>query len=211
MPLNDKVDYGLTRNVSLQSDVGFINNDLDVPTIPAAVATTVVGVNYGTGILNRTTLTCTAVPIVTADEAGQGQYGGVQVLTMPAGLITTLGAVIDGSVTLTEAAWTDTWIGDIGIGIITPADQQNGLTTVGSAAILQSTSTTIAVAQVGNVDAVSIATALTEAGSRIIDGTTTAVPVWLNLLVDDAAAHVDGHAGTFTGTIEILWAKIGDN
>jgi hypothetical protein len=208
MPINDEHDMGMERDFSVKNGVGIINKNIDLGTNEQSG--TIVLSEQGDGVIHKTVFTCTAVPIVTADEAGQGQYGGVKIYTFPAGLISTIGAVIDGDVTLTEASWKDTWEGDIGLGIITPADQQNGLTTVGSGAILQSTAVAAATAQVAAVPAFSIATALTEAGSRVINGTSTPVPLWLNLLVDDDAAHVDGAAGTFTGTITVVWTNCGD-
>ncbi len=178
--------------------------------VPSAVADYVTATEYGEGAFRQTVLTCVAVPIVTADEGGQGQYGGVKIYDFAEGLITSLGAIIDGVMTLIAATWKDAWDGDIGLGNITPADQQNGLTAAGSGFWLQSTATTTAAAQVATVDAISIATALTESGARHYDGTSTPAPLWLNLLVDDDAAHVDGAGGTFTGTITITWINLGD-
>jgi hypothetical protein len=66
-----------------------------------------------------------------------------------------------------------------------------------------------ATAKVAVVDAVSVATALTESGSRWIDGTSTAIDMFLNLVIDDDATHTAGSA-TFTGTITFTWSILGD-
>jgi hypothetical protein len=173
----------------------------------AAAAAGVAATEYGEGILHKTVLNCTATPLTFGDEAGQGQFGGVKVYDFPAGLILTLGAVIDGQMTLTAPA-INTWDGDIGLGVEAPTDHQDAANKAGS--VLQKTSTTQAVAKVATVDAVSAATALTESGARWLDGTATAKDLFLNLLVDDNAAHDNTITGTFTGTITIHWINLGD-
>lgn len=186
---------------------------LDVTTITSSTGVgakngaTVSASESGDGILHKTVLTCTATPLTFGDEAGVGQYGGVKVYDFPEGLILTLGAVIDGSMTLTAPA-IDTWDGDIGLGVEAPTDHTDAANKIGQ--ILQSTATTTAVGKVATVDAVSAATALTESGARWKDGTGTAIDLYLNLLVDDDAAHDNSITGTFTGTITILWLNLGD-
>lgn len=167
----------------------------------------VVATEYGDGVLHKTVLTCTAVPLTFGDEAGQGQYGGVKVYDFPAGLILFLGAVIDGAMTLSAPA-IDAWDGDIGLGVEAVTDHQDATDKIGQ--LLDSTATTQAVSKVANVDAVSAATKLTESGARWRDGTGTAVDVFLNLLIDDNVAHDNTITGTFTGTITFSWLNLGD-
>lgn len=164
--------------------------------------------HYGDGIFNKTVLTCTATPITIADDAGVAQYGGVKVYDFPAGLIMTMGAVIDGSVTLgTTGTITTTWAGGIALGTATAT---TGATLTGTEAnIMPEVDVAAATASVAVVDAVSVATALTESGSRWLDGTATAIDMYLNLVVDDQASHTAG-TGSFTGTITFLWANVGD-
>jgi len=65
-------------------------------------ATNVTATEYGDGVLHKTVLTCSAFSLGTAgDEAGVGQYLGAKLYDFPEGAICTIGAVIDGSVTLT--------------------------------------------------------------------------------------------------------------
>jgi len=206
MPINDTNTFGPNNEFAVKKDTGMVNRSID---LGAKNGSTVVAAEYGDGVVHKTILTCSATPLSLADEAGQGQYGGVKVYDFPAGCICTLGAVIDGSITLTEAAWKDTWDGDIALGAAAPSDHQTGLVAADTGRFLQSTATTTAAAQVANVDAVSVATGLTESGARWTDGTATACDLYLNLLVDDDAAHAAGN-GTFTGTITIVWINLGD-
>lgn len=175
--------------------------------IGAAVAG-VTAVEHGGGSLHKTVLTLSAFSLGTlGDQAGQGQYGGAKVYDFPEGLICFFGATIDGSITLGAPA-IDTWDGDIGLGVEAPTDHQDASNKAGL--LLPTVSTTQAVAKVANVDAGSVATALTESGARWQDGTTTAKDLFLNLLVDDNAAHDNTITTAFTGTITFLWANLGD-
>ena len=174
----------------------------------AANGATVAATEYGDQAIHKTVLTCVDTPLTFGDEAGQGQYGGVKVYDFPGGLICSLGATIDGVMTLTAPA-IDTWDGDIGLGLEAPTDHQDVANKTGQ--IMPKVSTTQAVAKVATVDAQSVATALTESGARWLDGTTTAKDLFLNLLVDDNALHDNTIAGTFTGTITFAWINLGDN
>jgi hypothetical protein len=167
----------------------------------------VVAVEYGLeGVLHKTVLTCTATPLTFGDEAGQGQYGGVKVYDFPAGLISVLGATIKGAITLTAPAIA-TWDGDVGLGVEAPTDHQDVANKTGS--VLQATSTTTAVGRVATTNAASAATALSESGARWLDGRSSAVDLFLNLLIDDNGAHDNTITGAFTGTIEFAWINLG--
>lgn len=170
---------------------------------------TVSSKEYGDNVLHKTVLTCTATPITIADDAGVAQYGGVKVYDFPAGMICTLGAVIAGAVTLgTTGTIIDTWAGGIALGTVTAT---TGATLVSTEAnIMKEVDVAAAVAKVAAIDAVSVATVLTESAASWIDGTATAVDMFLNLVVDDDATHTAG-TGSFTGTITFFWMNIGDN
>ena len=169
---------------------------------------TVAAVEKGDGVIHQTVLTCTATTITITDDAAVAQYGGVKVYDMPEGSVVFLGCVIDGSLTAgVTGTIIDAWNGDVALGTATAT---TGATLTGTEAdILQSTATTLAVTKVANCDAQSIATALTEAGSRWFDGTTAAKDVYLNYVIDDDVSHTTGTA-TFTGTITITWMNLGD-
>ena len=136
--------------------------------------TTVSVTEYGDGLLHKTRINCVATPITITDDANTAQYGGVKVYDFPAGLLCTLGAVVTGSLTAgVTGTIIDNWDGDVALGTATAT---TGATLVGTEAdILQSTSVSAGDAdKIGVVDAVSIATALTETGARWFDGTGTA-------------------------------------
>lgn len=174
--------------------------------VGAPNGSTVSAKEYGDGVLHKTVLTCTATPISILDDAAVAQYGGVKVYDFPEGLLFFHGAVIDGALT-GYASLIDTFDGDVALGTVTAT---TGATLTGTEAnLLQSTALTQAVGEVAVSDAVTIATALTESGARHIDGTATAVDMYLNFVIDDNAAHGAGTA-TFTGTISFLWSIIGD-
>lgn len=189
-------------------DLTFTDEPLTTSGLGAANGATVTAVEAGDGVWHRTTLTCTATPISISDDAGVAQYGGVKVYDFPAGLICTLGAVIDGSVTLgTTGTITDTWAGGVALGTVTAT---TGATLTGTEAnIMPEVDVAAATSKVASVDAVSVATALTESGARWLDGTSTAIDMFLNLVVDDEATHTAG-TGSFTGTITFIWANLGD-
>lgn len=174
--------------------------------VGAKNGSTVTVVERGNDVLHKTVITCTATPISVADDAGVAQYGGVKLYDFPAGLIMTLGAVIDGAFT-GYTSLIDNFDGDVALGTATAT---TGATLTGTEAdIMPSVALTQAVSEVAVCDAVSVATALTESGARWLDGTSTAKDLFLNFVVDDNAAHGAGTA-TFTGTVTIHWINLGD-
>lgn len=163
----------------------------------------------GYGPFHQTVLTCTATPITISDDANVAQYGGVKLYTFPEGLVATLGAVVDGEITAgVTGTIIDNWDGDVALGSVTAT---TGATLVSTEAdIMKSVAVSAGAAdKIGVVAAVSVATQLTESGATWIDGTATAVPVYLNFVIDDDATHTAGTA-TFTGTVTLTWAHLGD-
>lgn len=210
----------LTRNVEVRKKVNaniekrkLVDFDQSSPieevgTVPDAVKAYVVATEYGDSLVHRTVLTCTAVPISIADDAGVAQYGGIKLYTFPEGLIFTKGAIISGNLTLgVTGTIIDAFTGVNALGSVT-ASTGSTLTST-EATYLQSTANATAASKVAAISSVSIATALTEASSRIVDGTSTPAPVFLNFAIADDASHTAG-TGTFTGTVTISWEKIGD-
>jgi hypothetical protein len=157
-------------------------------------------------LIHKTVLTFTNTPIALTDDAGNGQYGGVKAYTFPEGLILLLGAIVKGTLT-GYASLIDTFDGAVALGTVTAT---TGNTLTGTEAdLLPSTALTQAVDEVAAVDAVSAGTAQTESGARHIDGTAAAKEAFLNFLVTDDVAHGSGEA-TFTGTVTLVWTKLGD-
>ena len=180
--------------------------------VGAKAGATVTVVEHGNTVIHKTVFTCTNLPITMADEAGVIQHGGAKIYDFPAGLLLTLGAVIDGSVTTpvhddASGGTIATWDGDIALGTVVASNNNSLATTEQN--ILQSTAVTQAIAQVANVDAISAATLLTESAASWIDGSGTDPDLYLNLLIDDSANN-DAHIALFTGTITLLWTVIAD-
>lgn len=208
-------DVGGVGYVCVQAGIPGVWAQDKVPTAPrtavgvgAAGAATVSAAEYGDGVIHKTVLTCTALPITISDDAGVAQYGGAKVYDFPEGLIMTMGAVIDGALTLgVTGTIINTWAGGVALGTATAT---TGTTLTGTEAdIMPEVDVAAATAKVAACDAVSVATALTESGARHLDGTGTAKDMFLNFVVDDDATHTAG-TGTFTGTITLLWANLGD-
>jgi len=196
---------GLNKKVDVLAKTGW-PEAVGVPITDATVTVK----EYGTGPIHKTIFTCTATPVTITDVAGTCQYGGITtaLYTFPQGLICYLGSVIDGAVTLgVTGTITATWSGLVSLGTVTAAG--DATLTATEANLLQSTAVAAAVAKVATVDAISIATALTESGATWVDGTGTASALFLNLIVTDEATHTSG-TGTFTGTVTITWINCGD-
>ncbi len=176
--------------------------------VGAKTGATVTAVEYGDNVIHQTVLTLAATPITIADDADVAQYGGVKIYDFPAGAIITLGAVIDAAVTLgATGTITDTWAGGVALGTATAT---TGATLTSTEAdILPEVDVAAATAKVAVIDAVPVATALTESGARWFDGTATAKDCYLNLVVDDSATHTAG-TGTITGTVTLTWINLGD-
>ena len=188
-------------------DTGVIGSSTSVNGTPNGA--TVGASEQGDSVVHKTVLSLVATPITITDDAGVAQYGGAgKIYDFPEGLIVVQSAVIDGAVTLgVTGTIINTWGGGIALGTATAT---TGATLTGTEAdIMPEVNVAAATAKVAVVDAVSVATALTEAGARWIDGTTTPVDLFLNLVVDDDVTHTSG-TGTFTGTVTILWMLAGD-
>ena len=138
-----------------------------------------------TMVARQLKLTLTNTPLVLADEAGVVAYGALKIADMPAGAMLILGAVLDLDLTKSSAGVNADWDGDIA-STVTP--QASGGATTGNAysATLES----------GNV----------------FDGTSSAVDVYLNILVDDADHNVSGTPCNIicNGTLKLSYILLGD-
>lgn len=164
---------------------------------------TVSVVEKGNAVVHQTILTLTATPVTITDDAGVAQYGGTAKLyDFPDGAILIQGAVINGNLTLgTTGTIINTYTGDNALGSATAT---TGATLTGTEAdILASTANTIATAKVAPIKSISLVSPL------VYDGTTTALDLYLNFAIADDVTHTSG-TGTFTGTITVTWANLGD-
>jgi hypothetical protein len=163
---------------------------------------------YGNVVQHRTILTFTASPVVLTNNAGVALYGGIgtttttAVYTFPKGAIQIVGADCRGSLTLTTATALATYASVNSLGTVTAA---NDATLTGTEAnILASTSATAAVAKVAEVKSFSLANVVP------YDGTTTAMPMFLNFVVANDASNGTG-VGTYTGSCTVTWSNLTNN
>lgn len=173
----------------------------------SAAGTGVVATNYGTQAIQRTVIKLTDAAVALADEAGVVAYGGLKIFDFPAGLIVFLGAVADLALTKSSAGVNANWDGNVGLGTVTASNNATLSSTEQN--LIPTTSTPQAVSGATTADCKSTST---ESGA-ILDGTSTAVDVFLNLLVDDADHDVTGTACNLivNGTITLTWINLGDN
>jgi hypothetical protein len=155
---------------------------------------------YGSPTLHHTELDFTALSMTMTDVSGQSTHGSKLIYTFPAGSIVILGTKINLEGTNGTGGISDTGDGDVGIGTVT-CDTSS---TLGSTEQNIVSTTTIAqeVAGVGHIHAL-------KAAVSYHDGTTTAVPVYLNILYDDADSSSNDTL-SLTGTIDIYWLNQGD-
>jgi hypothetical protein len=173
--------------------------------VGAVAGTGVAVTEYGNGIVHKTVFTLTDAAIALTDEAGVIAYGGLKIYDMPAGAILILGATADLDITKSSAGVNANWDGDFGIGTTT-AGNNNALATT-EQNIIPTTATPQAAAGVTTATGQSTATE-----HAIHDGTTAAVDVFLNFLVDDADHNVAGTPCNLiaNGTITLHWLNLGD-
>lgn len=194
---------GETGRVLTPSTVSSINGGVGTPN-----GSTVVCKEYGSPLLHKTKLTCTATPISVADDAGVAQYGGVLLYTFPEGVVVLHGAMIQGSIGVVSGTIIATFGGVIALGSAAAGTGATLLTT--EATWLQSSALTTAVSSVAAIGAAfPVATQITESGARWYNGTGTAGPVYLNLAITDDATHTAAVL-SYTGTVTLLWSLLGD-
>lgn len=149
------------------------------------------------------TLTLTDVDVAMADEAGVVAYGSLKIADMPEGVITFLGGVADLDLTKSSAGVNADWDGDIGVG--TAAADNNATLSGTEQNIITATATPQAVAGVTTGNAYGGTPA-------VIDGTSTAADVYVNVLVDDADHDVTSTPCNIilNGTIKLTYVVLGD-
>lgn len=152
------------------------------------------------------TLTLTNTPVVLVDEAGVVAYGGLKIATLPEGAVVWLGATADLALTADDVGVNADWDGDFALGTVTAS---NDATLTGTEQDLLPTTATPQAA--GSATTATGQSTATEVGA-VHDGTTTAIPVFLNILVDDADHNVAGTPTNIVcnGTITLLYADMGD-
>jgi len=157
------------------------------------------------GVLNKSVFTFTNHAMALTDEAAVVAYAGSKVYDFPEGAIYIMGAVADLDLTKSSAGVNDTWDGDFALGTVTASN--NATLSSTEQDILPTTATPQAVAGATTANGQSTATE-----NAVIDGTTTAVDLYLNILVDDADQDVTSTPANIivNGTVTVLWANMGD-
>ncbi len=173
--------------------------------VGAVAGTGVSVVEHGEGIVHKTVFTLADAAITLADEAGVVAYGGLKIYDMPAGAIYFLGCVADLDMTKSSAGVDATWDGDFGVGTVTASNNNSLASTEQN--IIPTTATPQAAAGVTTANGQSTATE-----NAVVDGTGTAVDVYLNFLVDDADHDVTSTPCNLiaNGTITLHWINLGD-
>lgn len=147
------------------------------------------------------TVPFSAFSLTMTDATTAGSHGSKQIFTMPAGNITVLGAVAALNIVRVGTAITATAAVVASIGSTAVATSDATLTGT-EANIMASTSATLT-AGAGVVNGHSTATVE-------LDGTDTAVPVFLNFAIPDAGSTGNG-ALIISGEIVVTYLNNGDN
>lgn len=147
-------------------------------------------------------ITLSSVELSISDEAGVGQYGSIKLLDLAEGLWMWSGGLTDLSATAVSPI-IDAWEGDVGLGTTAVSDGNALATTEQN--LIPTTAIPAASSKVTTADAVSTSTE----SSAVFDGTSTASDIYLNLRVDDNAAHTASTI-TLTGTVYLTFTWLGD-
>jgi hypothetical protein len=188
---------------------GTIWEGVGTKTTQATTAPTIFLREQGNSAFHKTVMQFIATPVVMTNNAGVALYGGIgtttttAVYTFPRGLIQIYGADCRGTLTLTTAGALATFASVSALGQVTSS---NDATLAGTEAnILASTSSAAAVAKAAVVKNISLI-----APAAPLDGTVTAIPMFLNFVVANDASNSTG-VGTFGGTCTITWSNLSNN
>lgn len=154
--------------------------------------------------VHKTVITLTAVNVDITKGSNAG-YGSVKLYDWPAGAIQVLGALVDTDLDVVGNGTKigDTADGDIHLGTTAQSD-------VAVASIVATEHNILATAAVAQlVGGVGPANSQGPIRTALLDGTSTAKDVYLNLLVD-AADIASTDAFSVTGTVTIYWINLGD-
>lgn len=159
----------------------------------------------GFGRLQVTTINFTSFSQSMTDEAGVVAYGGTKVYDFPEGNILILGATLNATLTKSGAGINADFDGDVGVGTVTASNNATLSSTEQN--IIPTTATPQAVA------GATTAKGINAAAIAPLDGTATAVDMYLNYLIDDADQDITGGGASSlltTGTLTFCWINLGD-
>lgn len=191
----------IVKDVDANFDVLEIGSTTGTGTASGTVVT-----EGGAGPLHYTTITFTNATVALADATGTCAYGSANIYTLPQGNIVYVGATSNLALTKSSTGVNVDWDGDFGIG--TAAAAADATLSATEQNLLPTTATPQAAAGATTAKGES-----TASEHIVIDGTSTASKVYLNLLVDDADHDVTTTPCNLVlnGTITIVWINTGDN
>lgn len=166
--------------------------------VPSAVAPYVVARETG-NVCRQIILTLTACPLTLTKNGTSTGGGGVKIYTFPVGLIQPVGGTTNLAI---AAAGDKSFLASVG----SAAADTGGTLSSTEISFLPSTAATTS-SGVGTCKMKSTSTTPTPGG--VLDGTSTAVDVYLNACLNADATGVE--ALTFTGTITLTVINHGDN
>lgn len=184
-----------------------LSNDQLVPPLGLPNGVTVTATEDGSGLINKTILNLASTPLSVASITTGNGVGGVKIYDFPQGRILMLGCMADLILTIDagdQADFTDaTPEGDVGVGSVTPANA-DGLGT-------DATDDDFSTATAFTMAAYSAAPQIPSEAALQFDGTSTALDMFVNALVD-AADIDDGVTSTVyvSGKIVCHWINLGD-
>lgn len=167
----------------------------------------IVATEKGDGVVNKTILKLASVPLSVVSVTTGNGVGGAKVYDFPEGRILMLGCMADLTLAIAaadQADYTDaTPEGDVAIGSVAPADA-DGLGT-------DATDDDMATSVAFTMAAYTASSQVPSEPSLQFDGTSTALDMYVNALVD--AADIDDDTTTtvlVSGIIECTWINLGN-
>ena len=172
-----------------------------------AVLGTAVVEERGDGILHKTVIRLASMPITVVSVTTGAGVGGTKIYDFPDGQINMLGCIADLSCVIAagdQADFTDaTPEGDIGIGTVAPANAD----ALGTDATDDDFATAVAL----TMAAYSSSSQLVSEPALLMDGTSTAKDLVVNLLIDAGDIDDDVTSTVYvSGVVVVHWMNLGD-
>lgn len=188
------------------SSATVINGNPTTATNVGAAATSVTASEYGNGTIHATVLSVLNLAMAISDSH---VGGGTLVYTFPQGRISVLSAISTMAFTTTSvlastlnASSTVSW----GVGSVQTTTQDSGTLATTQQNLINATAATSS----ATVNVINTATNGVLSGQVTLDGTTTAIPAYLNLGIP-TATDIDADATVVAnGTVTLTWIFAGD-
>jgi hypothetical protein len=199
-------NYGVSRKGfprALKGLYDFLSGTKSNGAVPAVTGLTIT--ENGVGPIKQTVFNFSNVAFALADNAGVVAYSGKKIYDFPEGLIKVLGAVANLALTKSSAGVNTNWDGDFGVGTVTASNDGTLASTEQN--IIPTTATPQATA------GATTARGKNAADIAPLDGTGTAIDLYLNFLVDDADHDVTTTPCNLivNGTLTVTWMNLGDH